>query len=104
VTFGGFGADGASYRFSGGFRVTVDGTPSAGSCPGKLELLAGGGTVRATLKSAGLTLTGSLTTGNPSGGTAQPIKLGSYVGGAPAATGYTQIEINGTAYKLLTAT
>jgi hypothetical protein len=51
-----------------------------------------------------LTIRSSLTTGNPSGGTALPIKFGSYVAGAPAATGYQQIEINGTAYKLLCST
>jgi len=51
-----------------------------------------------------LTIRASLTTGNPSGGTAVPVKFGSYVGGAPAATGYQQIEINGTAYKLLCST
>jgi hypothetical protein len=40
----------------------------------------------------------------PSGGTAQTWKLGSYVAGAPSATGYAQIEINGTAYKVLVST
>lgn len=48
--------------------------------------------------------TSYIKTGNPTGGTAQPWKLGSYVAGAPAATGYAEIEINGTAYKLLTST
>jgi len=45
-----------------------------------------------------------ITTGNPTGGTAATWKLGSYVAVAPAATGYVQIDIAGTAYKLLAST
>lgn len=33
-----------------------------------------------------------------------PWKLGGYTGGAPAATGYVQVNINGTTYKLLAST
>lgn len=43
-------------------------------------------------------------TSNPAAGTAQAWKLGSYVSGAIAATGYVQIDIAGNAYKLLTST
>lgn len=46
----------------------------------------------------------TIQTGAPSGGTAQPFKLGSYVAGITAGTGYVQIEINGTTYKLIAST
>lgn len=51
-----------------------------------------------------VTFLSAIKTGAPSGGTAVPVRFGSYVGGAPTATGYQQIEINGTAYKVLVAT
>jgi len=47
---------------------------------------------------------GAIRTSAPSGGTAQFFKSGSYVGGAPAATGYIQFEVNGVTYKLLAST
>lgn len=39
----------------------------------------------------------------PSGGTAQPWKLGNYTAGAAAQAGKVRVEINGTPYDLLTA-
>jgi hypothetical protein len=48
--------------------------------------------------------TGGITTGTPTGGTARPWKLGSYITTAPSATGYIQVEINGILYKLLAST
>jgi hypothetical protein len=47
---------------------------------------------------------GTITTNQPTDGTARPWKLGEYVTTAPTATGYVQVEINGVKYKLLAAT
>jgi hypothetical protein len=46
----------------------------------------------------------SIKTGQPNGGTAGVWKFGIYVAGAPAATGYVQLDIAGTLYKLLAST
>lgn len=43
-------------------------------------------------------------TGAPVAGTSGKWKLGIYVAGAPASTGYIQLEINGVLYKLVTST
>ncbi len=45
----------------------------------------------------------SVVTTAPSGGTAQPWKLGNYTAGAAAQVGKVRVEINGTPYDLLTA-
>ncbi len=45
-----------------------------------------------------------LKTTNPTGGTAQPFKVGQYNTTAPSATGYVEIEVNGVLYKLLAST
>lgn len=42
--------------------------------------------------------------GTLQGSFAQPWNPGGYVAGAPAATGYVNVNINGTTYKLLTST
>jgi hypothetical protein len=47
---------------------------------------------------------GTITTNQPTDGTARPWKLGEYVTTAPTATGYVQVEINGVKYKILAAT
>lgn len=49
-------------------------------------------------------ISGTITTAAPTDGTARPWKIGDYVTTAPSATGYVQVEINGTKYKLLAAT
>ena len=46
----------------------------------------------------------SLQTAAPTGGTAGVWKAGIYVASAPAATGYVQLDIGGTLYKLLAST
>lgn len=46
----------------------------------------------------------SLQTAAPAGGTAGVWKAGIYVASAPAATGYVQLDIGGTLYKLLAST
>lgn len=57
-----------------------------------------------TIAGTGITVGGSVTTSNPVTGTAKPWKMGSYNGGAPAATGYVEVDVNGTLYKLLAST
>lgn len=47
---------------------------------------------------------GTVQTGAPTDGTSRTWKLGDYVTTAPSATGYVQVEINGTKYKVLAAT
>ena len=42
-------------------------------------------------------------TSNPSGGTAQPWKLGNYTAGIAVQSGKVRVEINGTPYDFLTA-
>jgi hypothetical protein len=49
-------------------------------------------------------LSGTVTTNAPTDGTAAPWKIGSYVGGAPSATGYLQVEVDGVKYKVLAST
>jgi hypothetical protein len=50
------------------------------------------------------TFAGSVTTAAPTGGTAKPWKVGQYNATAPSATGYVEVDINGTLYKLLAST
>jgi hypothetical protein len=45
----------------------------------------------------------AISTASPSGGTAQPWKLGNYTAGVVAQAGKVRVEINGTPYDLLTA-
>ncbi len=47
---------------------------------------------------------GSLTTGAPAGGTAGAVKFGVYHATAPAATGWAELDIGGTLYKVLVST
>lgn len=49
-------------------------------------------------------MTGTIKTAAPTGGTAQPWKLGTYVASTGTATGHIQIEVNGTTYKVLAYT
>jgi hypothetical protein len=46
---------------------------------------------------------GAITTASPSGGTAQPWKLGGYTSGIAVQAGRVRVEINGIPYDLLTA-
>ena len=62
-----------------------------------------GGDYKLQVNGNGL-ISGSITTAAPTDGTARPWKIGDYVTTAPSATGYVQVEINGTKYKLLAAT
>ena len=50
------------------------------------------------------TFSSSIKTGVPTGGTAQPWKLGQYNATSPTATGYVEVEVNGVLYKLLAST
>lgn len=59
---------------------------------------------RLTITGAGDTeLFGSIKTAAPSGGAAQPWKLGNYTAGVAVQAGKVRVEINGVAYDLLTA-
>jgi glyoxylate utilization-related uncharacterized protein len=49
------------------------------------------------------TFSNSIKTASPSGGTAQPWKLGGYTAGVAVQAGKVRVEINGTPYDLLTA-
>lgn len=65
----------------------------------------GGTQKQITIRQDGdLELPNTILTGPPTGGTAQPWKLGQYNATAPTATGYIEVEVNGTLYKLLAAT
>ena len=46
----------------------------------------------------------SLKTGAPAGGTSGTWKVGVYNATAPSATGYVEVDIGGTLYKLLAST
>jgi len=52
---------------------------------------------------AKLHIGGDIKTADPSGGTAQPWKLGGYTAGVAVQAGKVRVEINGTPYDLLTA-
>jgi hypothetical protein len=61
--------------------------------------------IKVDVNNGGLTiLSGALTTAAPTGGTAKPWKVGQYNATAPSATGYVEVDINGTLYKLLAST
>lgn len=61
--------------------------------------------INTLLVGGGILTSVGITTGNPTSGTAQPWKLGSYVAvAAPAPTGYIEIDINGTLYKIAAGT
>ena len=64
----------------------------------------GGGNKWQVNNSGNGVLSGSIKTGTPTGGTAQPWKMGQYNTTAPSATGYVEVDINGTLYKLLAST
>jgi hypothetical protein len=93
----GAAAAGGAYvgRFSifdpaGGDRLLID---TSGNV-----LIGGSGVAGAKLD-----VVGDFRTSSPSGGTAQPWKLGNYTAGAAAQVGKVRVEINGTPYDLLTA-
>ncbi len=86
---------------------TVDAAPS-----GNLFILAtgvntdgtGGSATPMVINGAGnLSITGSIFTASPSGGTQQTWKLGNYTAGLAVQAGKVRVEINGVAYDLLTA-
>ena len=54
--------------------------------------------------SGNLIVAGSMRTGTPTGGTASAWKFGKYNTTAPSATGYVEVDIGGTLYKLLAST
>ena len=54
--------------------------------------------------SGNLIVAGSMRTGTPIGGTASAWKFGKYNTTAPSATGYVEVDIGGTLYKLLAST
>lgn len=63
-----------------------------------------GSELRLQTESGGATIFGStIKTASPSGGTAQPWKLGNYTAGVATQAGKVRVEINGTPYDLLTA-
>ena len=51
----------------------------------------------------GISFSSTIQTASPSGGTAQPWKLGNYTAGVAVQAGKVRVEINGTPYDLLTA-
>ncbi len=69
----------------------------------ELQLNPGGGLV--SVGAGGISTTGSITTGAPSGGTAAAWKMGVKVVGASVvdATQYLQVDVAGTAYKVVVA-
>jgi len=76
-------------------------TGLSSSLTNNIILANGTGAIKAQHDGTDWTFTSGIKTANPSGGTAQIVKFGSFVSGAPTATGYQQIEIAGVAYKLL---
>ncbi len=109
LIFRGYNATSAAYNNMAFLRCEADGAPSGAITPGRLLGMVTRASDGAQLEvwradSAGLfTLSGSVQTAAPSGGTAQPWKLGNYTAGAAAQVGKVRVEINGTPYDLLTA-
>lgn len=75
------------------------GSNAIGASATALQFYVGGGSPLAELKSTGLEVAGTIATA-----ASNDWGLGAYSAGAPAATGYVAITINGVAYKLLAST
>jgi hypothetical protein len=95
--------NGTAWNVPAVIRLLANENQSSTNGGGRIDFLTcpNGSTAQAIRFSIG---SSGVSTTAPSGGTAQPFKSGSYVAGAPAATGYIQFEVNGVAYKLLTST
>jgi hypothetical protein len=104
----GFGSDGTNFIRGGALRIIATSTFAAGA--GTADVLIMTSTANAFVETArfksDLTtlLAGSITTGAPISGTAAAWRGGIYVSTAPTATGYVQLDIGGTLYKLLAST
>lgn len=100
--------DALFYRV-GGVPIVGYGTTTAQFAPNNFwqqtDIFSNGSVALSLNSSLNATFSGSIKTSNPTSGTAQPWKLGSYVAvAAPAPTGYIEIDINGTLYKVAAGT
>jgi hypothetical protein len=108
VQLSGFGSDGTNFIRAGALRIIATSTFASGA--GTADVLILTSTANAFVETArfrsDLTtlLAGSITTSAPAFGTAAPWKFGIYVSTVPMATGYVQLDIGGTLYKLLAST
>lgn len=101
--------DGTSWAIGAGFRFSAsqDWTSTKHGCYITIESILHDTTTLFDvfkIDEYGLTtIYAGLKTGAPTGGTAQPWKLGNYTAGAATQAGKVRVEINGIAYDLLTA-